>query len=168
VRFTIVDTVSFQNDSFLLLYCGIAFFSNFYILYSFLLLSHSHLRNLPAAKTPVPQQFSYKQLVHSLLFGGGLFTSLAVPVLRSIVPWLFAIVCTVILASLLAVNVCYCRPSVFPRLRAECADYADAPPAETEYDVTNDNSTDEAGLLSSDALGGGVGDGDYLPPASNQ
>ena len=77
----------------------------------------------PESKTPVPQQFSYKQLIHSLLFGGGIFTSLAVPLLAAIGVWWFSLIVSVVLAVLLSANHLYCRAHVFPQLRREAAAY---------------------------------------------
>ena len=101
----------------------------------------------PESKTPVPQQFSYKQLIHSMLFGGGLFTSFAVPVLNKVGIWLFTLICVVILVTCLAVNFLYCRKNIFPRLRQEAKDFADPPAVET---------ADNEGLLGNDSL--------YSPP----
>ena len=82
-----------------------------------------------------------------MLFGGGLFTSFAVPVLNKVGIWLFTLICVVILVTCLAVNFLYCRKNIFPRLRQEAKDFADPPAVET---------ADNEGLLGNDSL--------YSPP----
>ncbi len=103
----------------------------------------------PECHTPVPQQFSYKQVIHSLLFGGGIFTSLAVPVQHAAGPWGMVAICAVILVGCVAVNSLYCRKHVFPRMLAESA----------AEGYTNDGAEvggegDQAGMLD-DGPGGG-------------
>jgi ESS family glutamate:Na+ symporter len=117
----------------------------------------------PECKTPVPQQFSYKQLIHSLLFGGGLFTSLAVPILHRIGVWFFLIICIVILSLTLLINTFYCRPRVFPRMRAEFK-------KEYGHDGIDDGGqdgtlTDSEGLLDT-TMNGSTGFEEYQPPAT--
>ena len=112
----------------------------------------------PEGKTPVPQQFSYKQLIHSLLFGGGLFTSLAVPVIAAIGVWWFSLLCSCLLGALLAVNGLYCRKKIFPELRREAAEYAEEANDDHDFGVGGEVDAGVAGLLS-------VGPSDeYLPP----
>ena len=117
----------------------------------------------PESKTPVPQQFSYKQLIHSMLFGGGLFTSLAVPVLHQIGLWLFLLLVTVLLIICVVINCAYCRPKVFPRMRAECVGYADSPAVDGTLVVEGDG--DGEGLLGGDMMSGDGQGAMYLPPA---
>ena len=118
----------------------------------------------PECKTPVPQQFSYKQLIHSLLFGGGLFTSLAVPILHAIGVWLMLIICVVILIVCLLINTFYCRKQVFPRMRAEF---------KKEYgeDAVDDSGDDGFAVTDSEGLLGSNDDSStfaYLPPATDE
>jgi ESS family glutamate:Na+ symporter len=121
----------------------------------------------PEGKTPVPQQFSYKQLIHSLLFGGGIFTSLAVPLLAAIGVWWFSLLCACLLVSLLALNGLYCRKKVFPELRREAAEYAEegcddaAPGGQESADCLDAGDLGVEGLL-----GGENSSGEYYnPPA---
>ena len=120
----------------------------------------------PEGKTPVPQQFSYKQLIHSLLFGGGLFTSLAVPLLAAIGVWWFSVLCSCLLGSLLALNGLYCRKKVFPELRQEAAEYAEESrddPGEDDGDGLDSGDLGVEGLL-----GGAGGNSEYYePPAQD-
>ena len=107
----------------------------------------------PEGKTPVPQQFSYKQLIHSMLFGGGLFTSLAVPLLAAIGVWWFALLCACLLGTLLAVNGLYCRKKVFPELRREAKLYAEESQDEVVPGEEEEGDLRVEGLL--DAAAGG-------------
>mmetsp|Transcript_5957 Transcript_5957/g.22608 ORF Transcript_5957/g.22608 Transcript_5957/m.22608 type:complete len:719 (-) Transcript_5957:60-2216(-) len=51
----------------------------------------------PENKTPTLKAFSYKQLVHELILGGGLWTALVIPLIAVLGPWLVLLIAVVFL-----------------------------------------------------------------------
>jgi len=71
----------------------------------------------PESRTPVPRAFSYKQLIHSVFMGGGIWTSLALPLTNSLGLYPMIAICLSVMGIWLLVWAFYFRPK-YPAMLA--------------------------------------------------
>lgn len=72
----------------------------------------------PQSRTPVPQAFSYKQLIHSMFMGGGIWTSLSLPLLNSLGIWPMVGITGAVFLGWILVWALWFRPK-YPAMKAE-------------------------------------------------
>jgi len=72
----------------------------------------------PLSRTPVPQAFSFKQLIHSMFMGGGIWTSLSLPLLSALGIWPMVAITGAVFVGWILVWALYFRPR-YPAMKAE-------------------------------------------------